>query len=54
MLRNVEELLGVGGELNLEVMNGIDILFDGWIEVRFKLVGDDIIVDELIVLVLVG
>ena len=35
-LRNVEELLGAGEELNLEAMNGTDIPFDGWIEVRFK------------------
>ena len=54
MLRNVEELLGAGGELNLEAMNGTDIPFDGWIEVRFKLAGDDTTADELTVPVLVG
>ena len=53
MLRNVEELLGAGGELNLEAMNGTDIPFDGWIEVRFKLAGDDTTADELTVPVLV-
>ena len=31
-----------------------DIPFDGWIEVRFKLAGDDTTVDELTVPVLVG
>ena len=54
VLRNVEELLGAGEELNLEAMNGKDILFDGWIEVRFKLAGDDTTADELTVPVLVG
>ena len=54
MLRNVEELFGAGEELNLEAMNGTDILFDGWIEVRFKLAGDDTTADELRVPVLVG
>ena len=54
VLRNVEELLGAGEELNLEAMNGTDIPFDGWIEVRFKLAGDDTAADELIVPVLVG
>ena len=54
VLRNVEELLGAGGELNLEAMNGTDIPFDGWIEVRFKLAGDDTTADELTVPVLVG
>ena len=34
VLRNVEELLGAGEELNLEAINGTDIPFDGWIEVR--------------------
>ena len=54
VLRNVEELLGAGEELNLEAMNGTAIPFDGWIEVRFKLAGDDITADELTVPVLVG
>ena len=54
VLRNVEELLGAGEELNLEAMNGTDIPFDGWIEVRFKLAGDDTTADELTVPVLVG
>ena len=47
VLRNVEEL-------NLEAMNGTDIPFDGWIEVKFKLAGDDTTADELTVPVLVG
>ena len=46
VLRNIEELLGV--------MNGTDIPFDCWIEVRFKLAGDDTTADELTVPVLVG
>ena len=54
VLRNVEELLGAGEELNLESMNGKDIPLDGWIEVRFKLAGDDTTADELTVPVLVG
>lgn len=54
MLRNIEELLGTGEELNLEAMNGTDILFYGWIEVRFKLAGDDTTAEELIVPALVG
>ena len=54
VLRNVDELLGAGEELNLEGMNGTDIPFDGWIEVRFKLAGDDTTADELTVPVLVG
>ena len=54
VLRNVEELLGVREELNLEAMNRTDIPFDGWIEVRFKLAGDDTTADELTVRVLVG
>ena len=54
VLRNVEELLGAGEELNLEAMNGTDIPFDGWIEVRFKLAGDDTTTGELTVPVLVG
>ena len=54
VLRNVEESLGAGGELNLEAMNGTDIPFDGWIEVRLKLAGDDTTADELTVPVLVG
>ena len=33
--------MGAGEELNLEAMNGTDTPFDGWIEVRFKLAGDD-------------
>ena len=53
-LRNVEELLGAGEGLNLEARNGTDIPFDCWIEVRFKLAGDDTIADELTVPVLVG
>ena len=48
------KLLGAGEELNLEAMNGTDIPFAGWIEVRFKLAGDDTTVDELTVPVLVG
>lgn len=40
--------------LNLEVMNGSDTPFDGWIEVRFKLAGDDKTADELTVPVQVG
>ena len=54
MLRNVEELFGAGEELNLEAMNGTDILFNGWIEVRFKLAGEDTTADERGVPVLVG
>ena len=54
VLRNVEALLGAGEELNLEAMNGTDIPFDSWIEVRFKLVGDDTTANELTVPVLVG
>ena len=54
MLGNVEELLGAGEELNLEAMNGTDIPFDGWIEVRFKLAGDGTTTGELTVPVLVG
>ena len=54
VLRNVEELLGAGEKLNLEAMNGTNIPFDGWIEVRFKLAGDDTTADELTVPVLVG
>ena len=54
VLSNVEELLGAGEELNLEAMNGTDILFDGWIGVRLKLAGDDTTADELRVPVLVG
>lgn len=54
VLRNIEELLGTGEELNLEAMNGTDILFYGWIEVRFKLAGDDTTAEELIVPALVG
>ena len=46
--------MGAGEELNLEGMNGTDIPFDGWIQVRFKLAGDDTTVDELTVPVLVG
>ena len=46
VLRNIEELLGA--------MNGTDIPFDCWIEVRFKLAGDDTTADELTVPVLVG
>ena len=45
VLRNVEEL-------NLEAMNGTDIPFDGWIEVKFKLAGNDTTADELTVPVL--
>ena len=47
-------MLGAGEELNLESMSGTDIPFDGWIEVRFKLAGDDTTADELTVPVLVG
>ena len=54
MLRNVEEFLGAGGELNLEAMNGTDIPCDGWIEVRFELAGYGTTADELTVPVLVG
>ena len=46
---NVEGLLGAGEEFNLETMNGTDIPFDGWIEVRFKLAGDVTNADELTV-----
>ena len=46
--------MGAGGELNLEAMTGKDIPIDGWIEVRFKLAGDDTTADELTVPVLVG
>ena len=53
VLRNVEELLGAGEKLNLEAMNGTNIPFDGWIEVRFKLARDDTTADELTVPVLV-
>ena len=35
-------------------MNGTDIPFDGWIEVRFKLAGDNTTADELTVPFLVG
>ena len=45
VLRNVEEL-------NLEAMNGTDIPFEGWIEVKFKLAGDYTTADELTVPVL--
>ena len=54
VLRNVEELLGAGEKLNLEAMNGTNIPFDGWIEVRFKLAGDDTTADDLTVPILVG
>ncbi|KAK2564655.1 hypothetical protein P5673_012136 [Acropora cervicornis] len=54
VLRNVEELLGAGEKLNLEAMNGTNIPFDDWIEVRSKLAGDDTTADELTVPVLVG
>ena len=54
VLRNVEELLGAGEKLNLEAINGTNIPFDGWIEVRLKLAGDDTTGDELTVPVLVG
>ena len=53
VLRNVEELLGAGEGLILEAMNATDIPFDGLIEVRFKLAGDDTTADELRVPVLV-
>ena len=46
--------MGAGEELNLEAMNGTDIPFDGCIEVRFKLAGDDTTADELTVPALVG
>ena len=52
VLRNVEEFLGVGEDLNLEAMNGTDIPFEGWIEVKFKLAGDYTTADELTVPVL--
>ena len=45
---------GAREELNLEATNRTDIPFDGWIEVRFKLAGDDTTADELTVPVLVG
>ena len=51
--RNVDELLGHGEELNLEAMNRTDIPFDGWIEVGFRLPGENIIAHELTVPVLV-
>ena len=54
VLRNVEELLGAGEELKLEAMNWTDIPLDGFIEVRFKLAGDDTTADKLTVPVLVG
>lgn len=54
VLRNIEELLGIGEELNLDAMNGTDIPFDGWIEVRFKLAGDVTTADEQTVAILVG
>ena len=54
VLRNVEELLGAREELNLEAMYGTDIPFDGWIEVRFKLAGDDTTANELTVPVQAG
>ena len=54
MLRNVKELLGAGEELTLEAMNGTDNPFHGWIEVRFKLAGEDTTADKLTVPVLVG
>ena len=54
VLRNVDELLRVGEELNLEAMNGTDIPFDGWIEVGFNLAGDKTTADELTVPFLVG
>ena len=38
----------------MEAMTGKDIPIDGWIEVRFKLAGDDTTADELTVPVLVG
>ena len=45
---SVEELLGFGEVLNLKAMNGTDRhSFFHWIEVRFKLVGDDTTADEL-------
>ncbi|PFX27046.1 Transposon Ty3-G Gag-Pol polyprotein [Stylophora pistillata] len=43
-----------GKELNLEAMNGTNILFDGWIEVEFKLAGDVTTANEVTVPVLVG
>ena len=54
VLRNFKELLGAREELKLEAMNGTDIPFDGWIDVRFNLAGDDKTTDELTVPVLVG
>ena len=45
---------GAGEELNLEAMNWTDIPFHGFIEVRFKLAGDDTTADKLTVPVLVG
>ena len=45
---------GAREELKLEATNRTDIPFDGWIEVRFKLAGDDTTADELTVPVLVG
>ena len=54
VLRNIEELLGIGEELNLDAMNESDIPFDGWIEVRFKSAGDDTTAYEQTVAILVG
>ena len=54
VLRNVEELLGAGENLNLEAMNGTNIPFDGWIEVSLKLAGYDTTAEELTVPVQVG
>jgi len=52
-LRSVNELLEEGQELSLEATSGTDIPFDGWIEVTFRLAGDDAGTDELMVPVLV-
>ena len=36
-IRSIAELLGEDKELNLQAMNGTDIPYVGWIDVKFKL-----------------
>ena len=36
-LRNIEELVGHGLEIELKAANGTDIPYSGWIELEFKL-----------------
>ena len=36
-LRNIEELIGQGVEIELKAANGTDISYSGWIELEFKL-----------------